>query len=39
MKPKAEKHYEAAIKLIFESNQQQAYIEIKKGLELYRDMP
>lgn len=37
MKPKAEKFYESAIKYVFEGNQQMAFNEIKKGLELYRD--
>ena len=38
MRPKAEKFYESAIKNIFEGNQPGAFQDIKKGLELFRDM-
>lgn len=38
MRPKAEVLYENAIKHIFENNQQAAFSDIKKGLELYWDM-
>ena len=38
MWPKAEEKYESAIKHIFENNQQAAFSDIKKGLELYWDM-
>lgn len=38
MWPKAEEMYESAIKHIFENNQQSAFFDIKRGLEMFWDM-